>query len=98
MIHLYIYSLLAGLIGTNGIPHFIKGVTGQKHQTPFGKGSSATVNVIFGWVNFVVAMLALHFAHPHAHELRSFTCLAIGSLIMGIFSAKVWTKHPEYNM
>jgi hypothetical protein len=97
MIALYVYSFLAGLIGTNGIPHFVKGITGQKHQTPFGKGSSAVVNVAWGWLNFVVALFLLHLAHPRAHELRAFACLAIGSLIMGVLSATVWTKHPEYN-
>src|ERR1700722_4969777 len=97
MITLYIYSLLAGVVGTNGIPHFVKGITGQKHQTPFGKGSSAVLNVIWGWLNFVIAVLLLHFAHPRTHALRSFVCLAVGSLAMGVLSAAVWAKHPEYN-
>ena len=26
--HLYIFSLLAGILGANGVPHFVKGVSG----------------------------------------------------------------------
>lgn len=97
IIQLYLCSFLAGLIGANGVPHFVKGVTGQKHQTPFGRPSSAVVNVAWGWLNFVIGMLLLHFAHPRAHELRAFALVAIGALLMGLFSASVWSKHPEYN-
>jgi hypothetical protein len=97
MIHLYVYSFLAGLFGTNGVPHFVKGVMGQKHQVPFKNGASAAVNVAWGWFNFVLALLLLHVAHPRAHELRAFACVAIGSLIMGLLLAYTWTKHPEYN-
>lgn len=97
MVALYVYSFIAGLFGANGVPHFVKGVTGQKHQTPFGKGSSAAVNVAWGWANLVVAVVFLHFAHPRAHELRAFACLSIGALIMGVVMATWWTNHPEYN-
>lgn len=44
-----------GLFGTNGIPHFVKGITGQRHMSPFGSDSSAVLNVIWGSLNFVVA-------------------------------------------
>lgn len=97
MWQLYLFSFLAGLFGANAVPHFVKGIVGKKHQTPFGKPSSAVINVVFGWANFVVAMLLLHFAHPRAHELRAFACLAVGILIMAVFVATVWTNHPEYN-
>jgi hypothetical protein len=54
MWELYVYSFLAGLFGANGVPHFVKGITGQKHQTPFAKPSSAVVNVAWGWLNFAL--------------------------------------------
>ena len=94
---LYIYSFLAGMLGANGVPHFVKGITGQKHQTPFGRPSSAVVNVLWGWVNFVLAMALLHFAHPRAHELRSFALVAIGALIVALGLAYTWSNHPEFN-
>src|ERR1700721_613670 len=94
MWQLYIYSLLAGLIGANGVPHFVKGITGQKHQTPFGKSSTAVVNVVWAWVNFAVAGLLLYNAHPHArhHVLRSFGMLVLGALITSVMLAIVWSK------
>jgi len=94
---LYVYSFLAGIIGANGIPHFVKGITGQKHQTPFGKPSSAVVNVAWGWVNFVVAGLLVFWGDVHKHLLRAFALLAVGALIMGLMLAYTWAKHPEYN-
>jgi hypothetical protein len=99
MWQLYVYSFLAGLIGANGVPNFVKGILGQKHQTPFGKPSSATVNVFWGWVNFVVAGFLIFYAHPRAnhHMLRSFGLVALGALVTGLMLASVWSKHPEYN-
>lgn len=95
--HLYIYSVLAGIIGTNGVPHFIKGITGEKHQTPFGRPSSALVNVAWGWVNLVVAAMLLYFGQLHQHILRAFACVAVGSLLMAVLLAYTWSKHPEFN-
>jgi hypothetical protein len=95
--HVYIYSFLAGIIGANGVPHFIKGITGQKHQTPFGRPSSAIVNVVWGWVNFVVAALLLYWGHIHQHLLRAFTLVAVGALLIALLLAYTWSKHPEYN-
>ena len=97
MWQLYVFSFLAGLFAANGVPHFIKGVMGQKHQTPFGKSSSAVVNVCWGWVNLALAAILLHFSHVHAHAYGAFAILAIGVLSMTLFNATVWSKHPEYN-
>lgn len=97
MLKLYIFSFLAGVLASNGAPHFIKGITGQKHQTPFGKPSSAVVNVCWGWLNLIVAALFLHLGHVRTHEYRAFVLFAIGALAMGVFSAMIWTKHPEHN-
>jgi len=95
MWQLYVFSFLAGLFAANGVPHFIKGGTGQKHQTPFGKPSSAVINVCWGWINFVVAVIFLHFAHVRSHEYRAFTLFAIAALIMTIFNASVWSKDQK---
>ena len=97
MWQLYVFSFLAGLFGANGAPHFIKGVTGQKHQTPFGKPSSAVVNVCWGWINFVVAAIFLYFGHVCIYGSRAFVLFAVGALLMSFFNAAVWSKHPEYN-
>lgn len=97
MVHIYVFSFIAGLFGANGIPHFIKGITGQKHQTPFGRPSSAIINVLWGWINFVVAGLLIFFGNVHSHLLRSFTLVAVGALLMALILAYTWSKHPENN-
>lgn len=94
---LYVYSFLAGVLGANGVPHFVKGVTGEKHMTPFGRPSSALVNVVWGWVNFVVAALLLYWGHVHQHLLRAFACVAVGALLLGVLLAVVAAKSPESN-
>ncbi len=97
MWQLYVYSFVAGLIGANGVPHFVKGITGQKHQTPFGRPSSAVVNVAWGWLNFAVAALLIYYADVHQHLLRAFALVGLGALIMGLLLAYMWSKHPELN-
>lgn len=97
MFTLYLYSFLAGLIAANGVPNFVKGVTGQEHQTPFGRPSSAMVNVAWGWANFIVAALLVHYAHPWQHLYRASGLFAIGVLLMGLFLAYVWSAYPGNN-
>lgn len=46
---------IVGLFGTNAIPHFVQGITGERHMTPAGDDSSPVLNVAWGSVNAVVA-------------------------------------------
>lgn len=91
----YVYSLLAGAIGANGIPHFIQGILGKAYQTPFGRQSSAVINVLWGWLNLVVASMLLYLGHVHPHLLRSFACVALGALAMSSLLAYNKTKQPK---
>lgn len=93
----YVCTVLAGLFAANGVPHFVKGGLGQKHQTPFGKPSSAVVNVCWGWANFVVAAVFLHLGHFRVHEYRACALIAMSALLMTLFNTTVWSKHPEHN-
>ena len=87
MWQLYVCSLVAGILATNGLPHFIKGLFGEKHQTPFGHSSSPVVNIVWGWVNIVVAGAVFHYAHPRNHELKAAIMFMIGVLLIGIVIA-----------
>ena len=99
MWQLYLACFFGGFLGANGIPHFVKGTMGQKHMTPFGRPSSAVVNVIWGWVNFVVAvgLVALVRAHVREHPVRAYGTIAIGALVAALVLAWASAKHPEYN-
>jgi hypothetical protein len=94
----YVWFFLAGVFLTNGIPHFVSGVMGRPFQTPFanppGKGlSSSTVNVVWGFINFVVAYL-------FAYKLGRFDwfatdqviALGAGVLFMGLLSARLFGR------
>ncbi len=55
----YLVHFIAGAFLANGVPHFVQGICGNKFKTPFATPrwvgeSSATVNVIWGWLNFIV--------------------------------------------
>jgi hypothetical protein len=58
----YIVHLCAAAFLTNGIPHFVNGVCGRSFPTPLaGSGStklgSPAVNVVWGWINLLIAFL-----------------------------------------
>jgi hypothetical protein len=60
----YLAYFAAGLFLTNGIPHFVNGISGRKFQSPFasppGVGeSSSLTNVVWGLINFVIGYLLL---------------------------------------
>ncbi|MFP5208173.1 MAG: hypothetical protein ACLGRW_02670 [Acidobacteriota bacterium] len=77
-----------GLFAANALPHFVSGVMGRAFQSPFasppGKGlSSATVNVIWGYVNAVVAYLLV--AQVGAFDPRRAShAIAFGLGVLGI--------------
>jgi hypothetical protein len=70
---------------------------GQKNQTPFGKPSSAMVNVLWGWVNLVVGAILLLIASVQINDYLALALFAVAGLLKGLGSARIWTKHPEYN-
>lgn len=97
MWQLYVFSFFAGVFIANGVPHFVKGVLGQKNQTPFGKPSSAIVNVFWGWANLVIGAVFLHFAHLQDNDYWAFVILALALLLKALGSANQWSEHPEFN-
>ncbi|TSC64650.1 MAG: hypothetical protein G01um101493_64 [Microgenomates group bacterium Gr01-1014_93] len=57
-----LWYFLAGAFHINALPHLVKGITGQTHMTPFAKVSSPVVNIVWGFVNVVVALFLLGIA------------------------------------
>ena len=58
----YLAYFGGGAFLTNAIPHLVSGVMGRPFQSPFAKPpgeglSSSTVNVLWGFLNFVIAYL-----------------------------------------
>lgn len=102
----YIAVFFAGAFAANGVPHFVQGICGNRFQTPFasppGVGeSSALVNVIWGWFNFAVAGVLLHYFFPPQLPPSLPYCLAagLGALALGSWMSrhfgKVRSKAPQ---
>jgi hypothetical protein len=94
----YLAHFFAGAFLANGVPHFVQGICGNKFQTPFttprGVGeSSALVNVIWGWFNFIVggALLRIFFPPLPPPPAVSLATL-VGVLVMAIFLANHFAK------
>ena len=87
-------DLVAGAFAANSIPHLVKGITGQRHMTPFARSSSAAVNVIWAFANIVLALLVLQaasgrefFAFPTQMELAG---INLWAFLLGAFVTALW--------
>ena len=88
-LHLVSY-FFGGLFLANAVPHFVSGVMGKPFQTPFakpsGKGlSSSTVNVLWGFANFVFAyLLLLRAGHFDPRSISCIAPFAAGALLISL--------------
>jgi len=67
--YFYLLEFVSGLLLTNGVPHFVQGVSGSPFQSPFasphGVGeSSPLVNALWGFANLVGGIVLLWFFRP----------------------------------
>ena len=83
-----------GAFLSNAIPHFVSGVLGRPFQTPFAKPSgeglsSSTVNVLWGFANFVIAYLLIaRVGNFDLHAVDHVIAAGVGVLLMGVVSAR----------
>jgi hypothetical protein len=94
----YLTHFFAGAFFANGVPHFVQGICGNKFQTPFasppGIGeSSAVVNVLWGFFNFVVgAILLRYFFVAAPRPIGLLIAAALGMLGMALWLASHFGK------
>jgi hypothetical protein len=82
-----ILALLAGLFAANAVPHFVKGVTGERFKTPLG--ASPVINVVSGWAMFVLAGVLLGWAHVDRFPVRAAVAGAAGALVAALIHARM---------
>ena len=76
------------------MPHFVSGMMGQPFQSPFAKPpgqglSSSTVNVLWGFANFVIAYLLLaRVGHFDLHAADHVLAAGLGVLLLGLMAAR----------
>jgi hypothetical protein len=92
----FVSYVFGGMFLANAVPHFVSGVIGRPFQTPFakppGKGlSSSTVNVLWGFANFVFAyLLMLRVGHFDPRSITCFAPFAVGALLISLLSARLF--------
>lgn len=91
----YIAYFFGGAFVANAIPHFVSGLMGRAFQSPFAKPpgqglSSSTVNLLWGFFNFVVAYVLI--VRIGTFDVRSWDCVAagLGALVMGLMLARTF--------
>ena len=83
-----------GAVLLNAVPHLVAGVMGEPFQSPFakppGKGlSSATLNVLWGFFNLVIAYLLLgRVGSFDLHATEDAVAAALGILLMALVLAR----------
>jgi hypothetical protein len=86
----YLLELLSGLLLTNGIPHFVQGLSGHRFQSPFasppGVGESSPLsNALWGFGNLVAGFVLLRYFRPHGSEAAAgWIVVGLGALIASI--------------
>ncbi len=94
----FLAHFLAAAIMTNGIPHFVSGVCGRPFRTPFARmsgsrTSSAELNVVWGWANFVVAFLLFANIGPlYIGTPIDTIFIALGMLVAGLLLARIFAR------
>ena len=86
--YVYLLQLLSGALLTNGLPHFVQGLSGNRFQSPFasppGVGESPPpVNAYWGLSNLVGgAFLLSRFAPQSAHDYLGWGLVVAGALLV----------------
>lgn len=78
-------SFLAGVMGGNAIPHFVKGIT--KETYPNLLGNSPVPNLVAGWSALVITVVLVHWADVERYPIWAFISGALGVLLIGLFHA-----------
>jgi hypothetical protein len=93
-----------GAFLANAIPHVVSGLMGRAFQSPFahprGEGlSSSTLNVIWGFINLVVAyLLIVRVGNFDIHAAEPMIASGLGALLLSLFLAKQFGRFNGGNL
>lgn len=90
-----VWYFLAGNFVFNSIPHIVSGVIGNKHMTPFGKDSSALLNVLWGFLNLYAGILLLNLTASgikFPNDNPNVAAFLVGGLVMSVMAANLFSN------
>jgi hypothetical protein len=96
--HLVCY-FLGGAFLANSLPHLLNGMSGMPFQSPFAKPpgqglSSPTINVLWGFVNLVIAWVLLcRVGSFSLLNIAHMLIFGIGFLIMSVMLARTFGRY-----
>ncbi|MGD0816597.1 MAG: hypothetical protein ABSA83_23650 [Verrucomicrobiota bacterium] len=100
----FVAYFFGGAFLANTIPHLVNGISGSPFQSPFasppGQGlSSATVNVLWGSSNLVLAfLLVVRVGRFELRQWKHVVVLGLGALLMALMLARVFGKFHGGNL
>jgi small-conductance mechanosensitive channel len=85
----YVALFFAGAFLANSVPHFVKGISGDKFPTPFakppGKGlSSPLTNVLWSLLNIVVGVVLLFAGLVGPTSIADLIAIFAGVALFGV--------------
>jgi hypothetical protein len=88
--YFYMFEFASGLFFTNGVPHFVQGVSGHWFQSPFGYPpgvgeSSPLSNTLWGSASLTFGFVLLWFFTPQGSEAAAgWIVVALGVLLAAV--------------
>lgn len=89
MVSVLILGFIAGALFINGLPSLVRGAAGKKHWTPWNRSASPAENLVWGWLNWALAVLAWHTAPMADHPRAAFIAVSAGILAMGLSTGRM---------
>ncbi|MGO4614668.1 hypothetical protein AB4305_06415 [Nocardia sp. 2YAB30] len=78
-----VLSLLAGVLGVNAVPHFVKGMIGE--EFPNVTGNAPVRNAVAGFLGLVLTALIGYWADLSSHPWPGVVSIGAGGLAMAVF-------------
>lgn len=76
--------IIGGFFVFNGIPHLVKGITGETHMTPFKRVTSPMVNVLWSFFNITAGVYILGYTPSTNADLWAFI---LGGFLLSLTAA-----------
>jgi hypothetical protein len=85
----YVACFFAGLFLANAVPHYVKGISGDRFPTPFakppGRGlSSPLVNVLWGLLNVAIGSVLCRVGHVMTGGDLAVVILFVGAAAISV--------------